>query len=238
MFNPNPTADKLAICALYSGGKDSTYSYHWAVLKGFKVACLITIIPQSEESWLFHYPAIWVTKLQARSMRTPLITIASRTIGEDEVKDLKKALVAAKRSYNISGVVTGALLSDYQRTRINIVAEELGLKVYSPIWRINQEEYMKNLVAEGFSFIITRISVEGLSPTLLGKPITLKDVETIIELAHAYGFNPAFEGGEAETLVVDAPLFGEKIVLDGYIEKKGPNEWMYVIRKAFLKKKK
>lgn len=227
----------LRAAALFSGGKDSTYALHWAFLKGFSVEVLVTLRPERSDSWMFHRPAVELTPLQAEALGLPLIVRGTSGEKNSELGDLEDALREAVDEYGVYGVVTGALLSDYQRMNINFVAHRLGLKVYSPLWRKNQASYMRDLVRHGFKFLLTSISAYGLPPRLLGRPLGEADVEEIIARAKRYGFNPAFEGGEAETLVVDAPLFRSILRVQGHVEKKGEFEYLYVVDDAWLEEK-
>ena len=225
----------MRVCVLFSGGKDSTFALHWAFLKGFDVKCLVTIKPRREDSWMFHFPNIEITKFQSIALDIPQIYVESSGVKEQELNDLKYALSLAIEKFNVQGVVTGALLSDYQRMRIAIVCEELGLKTYSPLWRKNQELYLKDLVEFGFKIVITSIDCFGLSPKFLGKVLTIDDVLEITKLAKLYGFNPAFEGGEAETIVIDAPLFKKRIEITKYkIVKLGEYSWRMIIEDVKL----
>lgn len=225
------------LCALFSGGKDSNYALHWAVLKGFDLRCLISLQPRSEESWMFHYPTVDLTRLQAKALSLPIIFKPTSGRKGEELGDLEKALEEAKHKFDIYGIVTGALLSDYQRMNINIVAHRLGLKVFSPLWRKNQEDYMRSLVRQGFKYIITSISVFGLSGTFLGKIVDAEMTEEIIRRARLYGFNPAFEGGEAETLVVDAPLYEKRLRVEGRVVREGEFRWRFEVERAWLEDK-
>ncbi len=225
----------MRVCVLFSGGKDSTFAYHWAVLHGFDVACLITLKPETSESWMFHYPCIDLTQLQAEAIGLPQIVAHTSGKRDVELEDLKRAISEAVSRFKIRGVVSGALLSDYQRMNINMICEELGLRTYSPLWRKDQANYMRELIDYGFEIMITSISVLGLSPEFLGKVLTKEDVEKIIELSRRYGFNPAFEGGEAETLVINAPLFKKRIVVEEYeIVKESEHVWRLNIKRAKL----
>ena len=116
-------------------------------------------------------------------------------------------------------------------------AVEKNLWVYNPIWRKNQEEYMMMLLRMGFKFIITRITSMGIPMDLLGKPIEENDVIRLNKLSRKYGFNPAFEGGEAETLVLDTPLMKKEIIVKGEPVIKSKWEGEFLIKKAFLKNK-
>ena len=224
-------------CALYSGGKDSNYALHLACLKGFDIKCLITLKPRREDSWMFHYPMIDYTDYQAKALGLPQIKVETSGIKDKELSELRYALKIAKEKYNIETVVTGALLSDYQRMNINMVSEELGLSVYSPLWRKNQEDYIRDIVNHGIKALIIEVRAYGLPLKLLGRVIDEEIVEEVISRAKKYGFNPAFEGGEAETFVIDAPLFkyalkvhGRKVVISEY-------EGRYIIEKVELVEK-
>ena len=218
----------MKICSLFSGGKDSTYALHWAVFKGFEIACLITLIPKREDSWMFQYPNVTYTKYQAEVMGFKLLTFTTSGEKNTELEDLKRAFIEAKKE-GAEGIVSGALLSDYQRLNISLVAEEVGLKTFTPLWRKNQVEYLKELVKEGFKFIITSASAYGFPFELVGKEINENNVETIIKAAIRYGFNPAFEGGEAETFVTYAPLFKRELKVKGILRRISDYEWRYEI---------
>jgi len=228
----------MRIGVLFSGGKDSTYSLHWAHARGLLVKCLITVEPPSSESWMFHYPNVRLTKLQSLALKIPQVYELCRDIKEEsEVEALKKAIAKAIDLYDIEALVTGALLSDYQRMTIEMLCEELNLPVLSPLWRRNQEDYLFELLDLGIEFVITSITVMGLSPKLLGKVITREDVEEIVSCSRKYRFNAAFEGGEAETLVVDSPLFIKRLRVRGRIMREGQYSWRYIISEAELVEK-
>lgn len=202
----------MKLAALFSGGKDSTYSIFKTMQKGHSVECLITISPKSEESMLLHYPNIETTKTQASSMGIPQIYAKSDSEKtEFEIELLTKVLTQAKRDYHIEGLVQGGILSEYQKNNFNKVCEPLNLKLVSPIWNQDQKQYMQSLLDSNFSFIITSVSADGLDDTWLGKEITTENLEYLEKLSKQYGFNLNFEGGEAETFVVDCPLFSHPI---------------------------
>ncbi len=207
----------MKVAVLFSGGKDSTYAVHWSFLHGFYVKCLISFKPKREDSYMFHYPCIDLTRLQAEALQLPLEVFYTSGIKDREIEDLKKGIQNIVGRYGIDGIVTGALLSDYQRMNIALVCEELGLRTYNPLWRKNQELYLRELVEFGFKIMITSVNVYGIPISLLGKVLNLDDVKLIIELSRKYGFNPAFEGGEAETLVLDAPLFRKRLSITKYM---------------------
>ncbi len=198
---------KMKVGVLYSGGKDSTYAAYLAKKQGHDLTCLITMKPESSESYLFHYPAISWTKLQAQSLCLPLVTSNVKTVGESEVIELKKLIKKAQKQYNFDGIVTGGLTSRYQKNRFEMVCTELNLKVINPSWMVNQEKYMENIVKSGFKIMIVSVAAEGLDKSWLGRIITTDVVTELKKLNSRFGINISFEGGEAETFTLDCPLF-------------------------------
>ena len=214
----------MKLAALFSGGKDSTYSIYKAKSEGHQIVCLITIHPLSEESMLLHFPNIQLTKIQSESMNIPQLTIESHSNDPDsESKVLEKILNEAKNKHGIEGVVHGGISSKYQKKFFTSACAKLQLNIISPIWQQNQKEYMQNLIESKFRFNIVSVTSSGLDDSWLGKEITPSELVNLEKLATKHSFNLNFEGGEAETLVIDCPLFAfplkivkAKKIWDGY----------------------
>ncbi len=214
----------MKLAALYSGGKDSTFAIYKARLDGHTISCLVTIFPRSDESHLLHYHNIDITALQAKAMRIPqLVASADSDRTELEVNKLEKLLQKAKTEFGIEGVLHGGIRSEYQRKNFETVCKNLDLKIISPLWHINQLEYLHQLIQSKFRFIVVSVSAEGLDDSWLGKEITLSDLSKLEKLSSKFGFNISFEGGEAETFVTSCPLFSgtikiikSKKIWDGY----------------------
>lgn len=214
----------MNLAALFSGGKDSTYAIYQAQKLGHTVKCLITILPNSADSHLLHHPNISQTNLQAKSMNIPQILIESDSDDtKQELQLLKEGLAKAKEDYLIDGLVHGGILSEFQKSGFESVAKDLGLEVIAPIWKKDQRQYMSDLIDSGFEFIIISVSCDGLDDSWLGKKITKQNLDSLIEKSQKYKFNLSFEGGEAETFVINCPLFSGMIEItdshkhwDGY----------------------
>ncbi len=214
----------MKVAVLFSGGKDSTYSIYKAKEDGHQVECVATIFPQSYESELLHYPNIHLTKLQAEAMNLPQISIeVDSTNPNSEESTLEEIISRAKENFNVEGIVHGGILSEFQRKRFEQVSNNLGVTLISPLWKQNQKEYMKNLLKLKFHFLIISATSGGLDESWLGKKITDDDLVTLENLSEKHGFNLSFEGGEAETFVIDCPLFSYPIkiqkfkkIWDGY----------------------
>lgn len=214
----------MNLAALFSGGKDSTFVIYKEKQKGNNIICAVTVFPKSDESTFLHYPNIDITKLQAKSMKMPhFFSQTNSNDVETEMQEIQKLLAQAKKDYTIEGFVHGGILSKFQKERFEKIGSKLNLKIFSSLWQINQKEYLKELIKSKFRFIITSVSSAGLDESWLGKEISMQDVEKLDELATKHGFNLSFEGGEAETLVLDCPLFSSPIKIisskknwDGY----------------------
>lgn len=229
----------LKLGALFSSGKDSSYAFYVMQQRNYFVNCLITLKSKNEDSYMYHTPNIGLTKLQAKAAGIPIITQLTLGEKEDELKDLKSALEKAKKKYKIDGVITGALFSNYQRERIEKVCDDSGLKVFAPLWHKNQESAMREMLNEGFEFIFSSIAADGLDKSWLGRKITEEDVDELVKLDNKVGLNVAGEGGEFESLVVDAPFFKSKLVIkDSEIKMFRDNCGRFIIKKAKLVKKK
>jgi len=209
----------LKLCALLSGGKDSNYALYKAFKEGHEISCIVVVKPRKEDSWLFHsvYPELAVLQAQSMGLQDKVYVVEVSGEKDLELIEFVEFMRRLRRIVEFDGIVSGAILSKYQLRRFDYVARSLGVQLYTPLWGLNQEIYLRNLVREGFIFIITKISTMGLPREFMLRPITSEHVEKIIELSRRYGFNPAFEGGEAETLVVDAPYFNYSLCLEGEV---------------------
>ena len=198
--------------ALYSGGKDSTFAIFRAREIGHQVVCLITVHAVADDSMLFHYPNSRVTKYLSDAMQIPAIEFAAKGRSEnDELASLEEAMARAKSRFGIEGVVHGGIASNYQKKAFEKACGRQGLAAVAPLWKIKPIEYMQELITRGFKIMIVGVSAMGLDREWLGRQIDSNALAELANLSRKYGFNLTFEGGEAETLVIDCPLFFKKL---------------------------
>jgi len=202
----------MKLGVLFSGGKDSVYATSLAIQKE-EVSCLIALVSENDESYMFHTPNIHLTSLQAEAMGIPILEYITKGIEEEELEDLKKAITLAVKQYGIEGIVTGAVLSVYQATRIQKICDSLGLWCYNPLWHIDQDWYMQSLIDEGFVVIVSGVFSAPFDETWLGRHIDNEALRLLRIYAAKYGITLTGEGGELETLVTDAPFFKKKLVI-------------------------
>ena len=201
---------KLAV--LFSGGKDSYLALQYAS-EEHDISCLLTLESEKEDSWMFHTPAIEWTKLQAKSMKLNHLVQKTSGVKEEELADLKTIISTAKSRYSIEGIVTGALASVYQSTRIQRICNDLDLWCFNPLWQMPQSVLLKEILSNKIESVITGIAAEPFDDSWLGRRIDLECVNDLMALKESYRINPAGEGGEFESFVIAAPLFTNKIFI-------------------------
>ena len=226
----------MKLGVLFSGGKDSSFALFKAQ-ESHDVVCLISVFSKNKESYMFHVPNIELTKLQANAIGLPLIQKTTKGEKEKELDDLKEAILLAKEGYHIEGIVTGAIESVYQSTRIQRICEDLDLSCLNPLWKKDQIGLLEELVQKGFKVIISGVFAYPLDESYLGKLIDSKMVERLKLVSEKYRLSPAGEGGEFETTVLDAPFFKRRIEIMDYEISYKDNCGVFDIRKARLTEK-
>ncbi len=224
---------KLAV--LFSGGKDSTLALERAMKKE-EVVCLISLLSKNPESYMFHTPNIGLTKLQAEAIGLPLIQKITDGKKEREVEDLRHAIEEAKRKFGIEGVVTGGVESVYQAERFQRVCDSLDLWCFNPLWLGDQKELLRE-AAEKFEVIISGVFAFPLGSEWLGRKIDRRTAEELVKLNEKYQISPAGEGGEFETLVLDAPFFKKRIEILEAEKRFEKNSGVFLVKKAKLVEK-
>ncbi len=196
--------------ALFTGGKDSTYSILLARMLG-EVVCVINADSENKDSYMFHTIGSNLLSDQAEALGLPLERFHTHGEKEKELLDLEDFLAKVKDKYNLDGIVSGAIASSYQKSRVDKICSKLKLSSIAPLWGINQEEYLKTLVNSGFKIIIIKVSAEGLGKEWLGRVLDEKSIDELIVYRKKYGINVAGEGGEYESLVIDCPIFSKEL---------------------------
>ena len=197
----------MRVAVLATGGKDSALALHRVINKGYEVVYLVSMIPLREDSWMFHYPNIHLVDLFAEAVEIPLVKAETLGIKEREVEDLKHLI----EKLDVEGIVSGAIASNYQKTRIEKICKQLKLKCITPLWHEHPLDILKEILDLKFDVIITGVYAYGFSGEWLGRKIDEDAVEALMELNRKYSISLVGEGGEYETLVLDAPFFKKRI---------------------------
>lgn len=223
----------MKFAGLFSGGKDSTLATKIAQEEGHTVRYLLTIRSINPDSYMFHTINIDITELQAKSWGIEHLLAETTGEKEKELDDLRKVL----STMNIEGVVTGAIASNYQKSRIDRLCSELGLSHYSPLWGRERKEVLQEIIDRQMVVVFTAVAAQGLNKDWLGRRLNRDSVNELLRLNKLYGVDPCGEGGEYETIVLDAPWFREALVYEDAERKWDGLSGRLLIRDAHLTKK-
>jgi len=199
----------MRVAALITGGKDSALALYRALKQNHEVKYLVTMLPQREDSWMFHSVNIHLTDLFAEAVGIPLVKALTAGVKETELKDLRDLLA----SLEVEGVVSGAIFSRYQKERIDKICRELSLESIAPLWHENPLKLLKEMISLDFEAIIVGVYAYGFDESWLGRRIDCATLHDLTELNRKYQVSLVGEGGEYETLVLDAPFFRKRIRL-------------------------
>jgi ABC transporter with metal-binding/Fe-S-binding domain ATP-binding protein len=197
----------MKLAALFSGGKDSTYAAYLAEKEGHEVSIFACMRPARLDSYMFHGVNIHLVPLVAEAQGKPLALAPSSGEKEKEVEELKHFI----ELLNVQGVVSGAIASKYQRDRVDKICSELGIAHISPLWGKDPKRLLEAEIKSEMEVIMVHVAANGLDKSWLGRRIDKKAAGELAELAERYGINVCGEGGEYESLVVDAPWFRKRL---------------------------
>jgi diphthine-ammonia ligase len=224
----------MTVTALLSGGKDSVYSGYLADQQGRTVDELVVVEPDDPESMLFHTPNLALVRLQAEAWGKAYRSVRAPGRGERAELDALEAAIRGPAGW----VVAGAIESSYQWSRLLEIGARVRRPIYTPLWRKDPERVVREELGAGLDVRIAHVAAESLGPELLGRRL---DVALLAELAHRgrSGARPhiAGEGGEYETLVVDAPFFRSRIEVDEVEVIAAPSAASWAVRRAHLEPK-
>ncbi len=198
----------MKLAALISGGKDSSFAIVKAQQEGHEVTHLVTIKPANPDSYMFHSANIHLTELISQACGITLVSEFSSGEKEKELDDLRKAL----RRVKVDGVVAGAIESEYQASRVRRICEELGLTMYAPLWHHEPEKLLSEMIG-CMDIRMVKVAAAGMDESWLGRRFDEKMLEDLKALHRKYRVHIAGEGGEYETLVLDAPYYKKRINL-------------------------
>ncbi len=205
----------MDIAVLYSGGKDSTYAIECAMLKGWNIRYLISVKPARNDCYLFHYATVEQTKEIAKMLQIPHFYVKCRAANPVKEANIVKGIVEkSQRKMKISAVVLGG--TGLQETQIRSMQNALMPLNVDAFAMHSGEEHdlvMEEMLNNGYEILITQIASDGLKDWL-GKRITKENFAQLKKDSAKYGFHIGFEGGYADTLVTDCPIFQKKLVID------------------------
>lgn len=202
----------MRVLSLLSGGKDSVCAVETVRQWGWDVVGALALRPAADDAWMFHTPNLGVVRGIAQCLDLPLAEVPVRAGPELELDDLEVALLKARDSLRLDGIISGALASEYQKTRLDAIGHRLGLKTFAPLWHKEPVGYVRSLLAGGWEMHFSRCAADGVPHAWAGQRLDTEKLERM--RLHQARPHVAGEGGEYETLVTWAPGWRRRIVVD------------------------
>jgi diphthine-ammonia ligase len=223
----------VTVTALVSGGKDSIYAAYLADTQGWPVDELLTVRPTDPESKFFHTPNLDMVALQAEAWgkrhRAVEVPADDRSA---ELDALERALSGAR-----GPVVVGAIASSYQWAHVIRIGDRVGRRVFAPLWRVDPARVVREEIAAGLDIRFVHLSAESLPASWLGSRLDPGRLAELEELNHGRArVHVAGEGGEYETLVVDAPFFRSRVEIDRAVRREERSTARLDVSSAHLKR--
>ena len=200
----------MRLAAMYSGGKDSTFAMYLAQQMGHEIACLVTVRPEDSASWIFHTPNLSVVPKMAEAMGMELVTVSSDGTEEGDMEAMRSVL----SGLDVDGIVVGALWSDYQWDRMNLICGDLGHVELAPLWRKDQDTVYDEMVSAGIEAVIAGVFAEGLDAGWLGRRLDADTKKQLAALRGRYGISIMGEGGEYESMTLDSPMHAKRLRIE------------------------
>jgi len=221
----------VTVTALVSGGKDSLYSAYLAESQGRSVDELLTMRPADRDSMMFHTPNLEIVRLQAEAWGKKYREAVVPGRSEEEDRRAISDALAGDPGW----VVAGAIASSYQWARLHSVTYALGRPLFAPLWGKEGRRVVEEEISAGLDIRLVHLAAEPLGAELLGRRLDTALLEEIERLGRAVRpVHVAGEGGEFETLVVDAPFFDRRIELTDVEAVHSPGVHTLVVRRARL----
>lgn len=229
----------MKFIALISGGKDSFYNIFHCLKNNHELIALGNIYPKESEeqeldSFMFQTVGHDLIDYYSKCIGVPLfrrsilrntsnnVELNYTATQDDEIEELFELLRTVKNKIpDLEAVSVGAILSSYQRTRVENVCSRLGLVVLSYLWQRDQAELMGEMClmskdvnnvendtnsGNKFDARIIKVAAIGLNEKHLGMSLPMMQ-PVLQKLNQLYQVHICGEGGEFETMVLDAPFF-------------------------------
>ncbi len=198
----------MNIAILFSGGKDSINAIKLAKQKGWDIKYLLSVKPNRTDCYLFHFATVEYTKEIAKILGYNHILVNCDIANPQKEAEIIKDIIAKNP---VDAVVLGGI--GLQETQIKVLRDTLfplGVEVFASHKDEDHENLIRKMINQGYEIIITQIASDGMKEWL-GKTLTRDNFDELKKDSIKYGFHIGFEGGYADTFVIDGPIFDKRL---------------------------
>ncbi len=196
------------VFASWSGGKDSCLACYLAGRSGLKVCYLANMVTADGRRSRSHGLAAEVLRLQAQAIGIPLVQ--RRATRANYEAEFKKMVLSLKKK-GITGGVFGDIDFNEHREWIDRVCREVDITPNLPLWLQDQSQIMSDFIGLGFKAIVVSARADIFGEEILGQKIDHDFVRRLAEMSKTKEITPCGEAGEYHTLVIDGPLFQQRV---------------------------
>ncbi len=194
---------------MYSGGKDSTLAIEYAINRGWNIKYLLSVKPSRKDCYLFHYATVEMTKQLAEILGFKHILISCNIADAEREAELVRGVIEKNP---IEALILGGV--GLQETQLKSLQTELhpfGVEVFASHAGMEHDKIVEDMIERGYDIRISQVAAEGLGEDWLGEKLTKDNFDRLKRLSQRHGFHIGFEGGHADTLVVDGPIFKKRL---------------------------
>ena len=193
----------------WSGGKDSCYAMMQAVKSGFTPKVLLNMMNENGKISRSHGLPLSILNQQAQRMQLPIETVPANW-GDYEEKFIA-ILKSLKADFDLDAAVFGDIDLQAHRDWEEKVCQAADLEAILPLWQQDRIVLVSEMIEIGIETMIVSCNTI-MGENYLGQILTK---ELALELA-AKGIDPCGENGEFHTMVINCPLFSDKITLPAF----------------------
>ena len=202
----------MKIAALVSGGKDSVFAVQKMIDNGNDISCFICLVPENKESYMFHSVNTNLVASISEACGIPLYYQPTSGVKEEELSEMESAVLKSMSDYGIEGICSGAIESEYQKSRIEKLCSAHHIRSFTPLWKVDPVELLTEMIDSGMDIRFAAVAADGFDESWLGRKLDFEALSDLITLNRKKYVHIAGEGGEFETAVLDAPFFAKKIL--------------------------
>jgi len=190
----------------WSGGKDSCFALYEAMSRGYQISHLVNFISREFGRVSFHGTEARLIQMQSQSLGIPLLQKETTWEGyEQEFKEAVSSLLPG----GIEGMVFGDIYLQEHKDWVERVCRDLGIEAVEPLWGRDMKELLSSFIEKGFEAVIVSAQSSVIDEDWVGKRVD----RAFLNYLKSRGIDICGENGEYHTLVIDGPIFNERIRL-------------------------
>ena len=209
---------KSAIGVSWSGGKDSCYALMQAINHGYPLKVLVNMMNENGIISRSHGLPLAILKQQAGAMEVPII--ATPTSWSDYEMNFIATLNNIKERFAVEAMVFGDIDLQAHRDWEEMVCNKTSIHALLPLWQKDRKQLVYEMIHSGIEAMIVSCNTV-MGEHFLGKMIT----EELIPQLESIGVDVCGENGEFHTVVINCPLFKNKISLPLFDKILHNNYW-------------